>query len=484
MRARHRSSLALSVVGAALLGGESSSAAACVQDAPVTNDCRLDLVVGPVLMSNRATSMGGAYAGIAEGSDGYAVNAAAPGARTAQSHDWFDYDWQLGITFPSAFRNVDFENRGRTTEFRYDHFYFLTFGATLQFGPWGFGVSSDLQHYDLNPGATGDQPSFTATVSKTHALIARQFFGGDLVIGAGLRLVGLSFSRTDPGGASVTVASLAGTAPEVGVLIRPATLPLRIGATFRMPVTGVPAPDGASAVYGMVVPQSANLPWEVDFGIALQLGDRPLNPRWQNPHDDVGSLDDEIAAARLERATASRQRLEDAPRVARKALEVAEALLERRLRAEEDRALAELREEVSMIRKRQEKSRARDSILLSGSMLITGPTHDGISLESYFRQIVARSGRLTTFSPRAGVEVELLPNYLKLRLGAYVEPTRFGAIPDATAFRGHATAGFDLALFRWSAFGILESDARWQLTTVADLAPRYSNYGLSLGIWH
>src|SRR5207249_4682205 len=117
--------------------------------------------------------------------------------------------------------------------------------------------------------------------------------------------------------------------------------------------------------------------------------------------------------------------------------------------------------------------------------LVTGPTEDGISLESFFRQTkLARTGRHTTISPRAGLETELVPEILKLRLGSYIEPTRFGSEPDSRAFRQHVTGGFDVYLFKWTVFGLFDEGTAWRLTTAADVAPRYSNYGLSVGVWH
>ena len=97
---------------------------------------------------------------------------------------------------------------------------------------------------------------------------------------------------------------------------------------------------------------------------------------------------------------------------------------------------------------------------------------------------MTRAGRLTTFSPRLGLETEVYPSYVRARVGSYIEPTRFGSEPDAKAFRQHATFGADVYLFRWTVFGLFEDGTAWRATVAFDLAPRYQSYGLSIGNWH
>jgi hypothetical protein len=450
----------------------------------VTSDCSLDLVTSPALSSGRIVALGGAYEALGEGTDGYAQNAAAPALRAPWSNSWVDYDLDFSITFPSAFRSVDFENRGYITPFTYQNFYFLTLGANLQLGAWGFGVVSDVQFYDITPSGSTDGTTYGATLSRTHALLARSLFGGDLVVGAGARIVGFEISQ-NAGNQGTALLSLAGSAPEIGVLVRPDDLPFRIGFTYRAPVSSDhPADGSASQVAGLVVPHNAHLPWELDFGVALQGGPRPLNPKWINPHDDEADLRDEIRLAREKRVQERAIALRDAKGADRVKIEHDLDEREKKLRAEEDAETKRFQKEVKAIRKQRYLAMAREYVLLTLGFLITGPTVDGISLESYFSQKATRSGRNATFSLRAGVETELVPNLLKLRVGSYVEPTRFGSEPNARDFRQHITGGFELALFRWSVFGLLSDDTRWRLNTMLDLAPRWSNYGLSIGFWH
>jgi hypothetical protein len=68
---------------------------------------------------------------------------------------------------------------------------------------------------------------------------------------------------------------------------------------------------------------------------------------------------------------------------------------------------------------------------------------------------------------------------LQLRTGSYIEPSRY----DDGRSRQHFTFGFDVRLGAWSAFGIA-GDQIWRFTSALDLAPRYQNFGVSVGAWH
>jgi hypothetical protein len=47
----------------------------------------------------------------------------------------------------------------------------------------------------------------------------------------------------------------------------------------------------------------------------------------------------------------------------------------------------------------------------------------------------------------------------------------------------HATAGFDLHVFDWSVFGLF-GDTAWRITAVVDVARRYFDWGVGIGVWH
>src|SRR6185369_6736617 len=74
-------------------------------------------------------------------------------------------------------------------------------------------------------------------------------------------------------------------------------------------------------------------------------------------------------------------------------------------------------------------------VQVASSMLISGPVENAVGVESLMTQVVNRSGQKTVTSVRLGIESGVIPEYLKLRAGTYVEPTRFeGSTP-----RAHAT---------------------------------------------
>jgi hypothetical protein len=95
-------------------------------------------------------------------------------------------------------------------------------------------------------------------------------------------------------------------------------------------------------------------------------------------------------------------------------------------------------------------------------------------------QVVNRSGQKTVMSPRLGLESGVIPEYLKLRAGTYLEPTRFeGSTP-----RGHVTAGLDVKLAVWNVFGLWPDNYMWRLGLGADVAHRYSTWGVTIAGWY
>jgi hypothetical protein len=93
---------------------------------------------------------------------------------------------------------------------------------------------------------------------------------------------------------------------------------------------------------------------------------------------------------------------------------------------------------------------------------------------------VNRSGQRTVASPRFGIESGVIPEYLKLRAGTYLEPTRF----DGSSPRAHFTAGLDLKLLVWNVFGFWPDDYMWRLGLGVDNAPRYYTFGVTIAGWY
>jgi hypothetical protein len=232
------------------------------------------------------------------------------------------------------------------------------------------------------------------------------------------------------------------------------------------------------------------LPWELEVGAALQVGPRPLNPRWLDPHEQEARERRQIQDDRAARKAAQEAELRgitDPKRMYDRAREL--SYQEIYVRREEDKRLDEIRANLLAERRARYANWPRERITVLIDVLISGKAPDALGLESFFSQQAAlrdptapaafrRSGERISYSPRLGLEGEPVPDRMQTRIGTYIEPSRFGGLS-----RQHFTFGFDVKLFAWSVFG-LAGDTTWRIGGVADLAPRYQSLGLSLGAWH
>ena len=327
-------------------------------------------------------------------------------------------------------------------------------------------------------------------LGRLHVVLGRSFLGGQFSVGGGVRAVTLSIDSTQ-GGSSTNQVSMEGIGPELGILVRPNYLPWRLGATFRAPVFGSGSADSATPVdpaRPFVQPASILLPWELELGAAIQVGPRPFNPEWLDPHRQEGALRQQIREDREARAAAQGAELRTITEPSRrraKELEVAQD--EGLVRRGEEKRLADAHDSLLLERKARYANWPRERITVLMDLLITGTSHDAIGLESFFSgqaspgggvSTFKRSGEKVSYSPRLGLEGEPVTDRIQTRIGTYIEPSRFGGVA-----RQHFTFGFDVKLFAWSLFG-LAGDQVWRIGGVCDLAPRYQNFGLSLGAWH
>ena len=83
-----------------------------------------------------------------------------------------------------------------------------------------------------------------------------------------------------------------------------------------------------------------------------------------------------------------------------------------------------------------------------------------MGIESFLDRTVKRSGTSLSYSPRIGLETETAPNWLRLRAGSYLEPSRFPG--NSKGARVHGTLGFDEKLFPWTAFGLFHDGTQWR----------------------
>ena len=212
--------------------------------------------------------------------------------RDPYSTSWFDYDISVGISFPGAYANTDFDNHGTQQHASAGNFTDLNVGGTFQFGALGVAATGDLQQFSLSSPQEGHS-GLVLQLGRWKALGAYAFFDGQLAVGGGARIVTMQILQQSGG----TLLTMTGAAPEVGALLMPTGRPWRIGVTARAPVDGgifgganVTTMNGVRSVSGFVLPDQVEMPWEAELGFAYQLGPRPLNPGWENPHDDEAPL--------------------------------------------------------------------------------------------------------------------------------------------------------------------------------------------------
>lgn len=454
-----------------------------------TSRYAIDISQGPVLGGSRLTGLGGAYVAIAEDVDGDLQNPAAPAVRPFYSVDWFDWWLGLGFTFP-ALNELDYFNtgeRGDSTRAP-SSFLFLTPALNLQWGTFGVGLTVEAQSYSADAGSLLEN-TLSTTIVTGHLQFANSFLDGQLIAGLGTRRVVLSLQDEFQLDARDSRFTSSGTGTEVGVLLRPNDQQFRVGASLRSSIETQPRftsellpneegdlvwenEDGERFYY----PSSVSLPWDANLGVAYQFG-RPLNPRWRAPRDMAKKRELQLSLARIEideaherdLATAAtpqeRDRIEQCYQQAVSDNDKEMELVLRTARLALSRELAEMQ---------------RFYVLLTGSVVITGVSKDAVGIESYFDQVVRRSGQKATFSPRFGMETEAVPDFLKLRVGGYLEAARAA---NAT-HRGHFTFGVDFRLFRYDVFGLWPADYLWRIGLVADIAPRYATWGISLGGWY
>jgi hypothetical protein len=415
-----------------------------------TSDYSLDLFQGPVLAGSRITGLAGAYSALAEGAEGHSFNAAAPVVRTPYSMRRTDWDATAGVTFPSSVSGTDFDNNGRTG-FTYGNFVFLTAGGQIQDRRAGVGATVNLQQYQLSGvDAAGVVPNEQVTsvvlrYGRGNLVGGYSFFDDQLYVGGGLRAAVLALVDSKLG-AEKELFSATGFGAEAGAVWAPKELPVRTGLTLRTPAEGKADPasrigadqNGDRKIGSTFLPSTIFLPWEIEAGAATQLGPRPLNPGWTNPESFT---EEELAAQAVEGES----------------------------RAATAKRLAKLRYD----------SLPRKKLLITSSVLITGPTKNAVGFESFLAQQVDRSGERVSVMPRLGLEGELVPGWLQLRGGSYLEPSRFRGV----APRPHGTFGFDVKTFSWDVFGLLDAGTYFRVSSAVDVSRQYFGWTLGAGVW-
>ncbi len=450
------------------------------------NGFAIDNHRGPVMGPSRSVGLGGAYAALVDGVDGVVFNPAGFAARSASDLAWFSPDVTLSLNFPQ--RNWD--NSGEAGR-DFDEFNVVQFGLGLRFGQLGVGWLGTAQTFLL--AARGGERPMSVSFQIHRVGAAYQFARGEITVGVAARIGTLSmgWSADANGITAARFLEYAGASPEFGLLWRPPDRPLRLGIAWRPEVEAVastplvgppPIREPMGCIPGragcFVVPRTMALPWELEINVAWMLG-RRFNHPWDDPHDARRTRRDEIVAARAQRDQTHRAALAAAvDPAAREELQVAWERAEPERRAAEDAELATF----DWRRRADLRARLRDLrgryLLLTAGVVLYGPVGRGQGIDAFMAQIERPSGRTTVASPRLGAEGEPIPHRLRLRVGSYLEPSRF----DEVSPRVHLTGGFDLRLFRWNAFKLV-APLDLKVSMTVDYSFNYMDWGISFGFW-
>ena len=427
---------------------------------------------------------------VAEGMDGVAVNPASVAVRLPYSWNRWDFSFGFDFAIGGWLPETDFLNRseageGEGAEVEQRSLLFGSVGLALQYDHAGVGASAEGQQQALSRSAdamAGLAPTdLTGNFGIIHGSVAYGFGDGQLVVGAGPRVTGVSLSRDS----SSSLVSVAGVGFQTGVVFKPTYYPFRIGATCKSPVTPDLGSDGERSVQSVYSATAIALPWQVAVGAAVQIGARRLNPPLETAEARARPLRRELdrraddREAELANAELSHAKQANADSARR--LEETKARHERE--EETDEGLLEDEERLADAAMRAEYlARPRFYLLVSSELFFLGPSPDSVGFGSFYqgRTPIERSGERFTLSPRLGLESEVIKNWLKLRVGSYLEPAR---VTGAT-HRIHGTFGFDLKLFEWDVFGLIGDFDSWRLSTAADAARQYLSTSFSIGFWH
>ncbi len=422
-----------------------------------SNNYGIDLFTGPITGPGRVIGMAGAYSAIATGIDGAQFNPAGYAERAEQEIDWWEWELTGGISLGGLFGRNDVDNNGTSALATADAVR-LNLSGRVQFAHLGVGLTTTIQNYTLSDdgGKSADISFVTVRAGGAYA-----FMEGALVLGAGVRSIALGVG--DPA-SSTTVVNFQGIGFETGMLWRPMLQRYRIGAAFRSAVDSKPDAGGMQTTdearvmraQGLVLPGRVHVPWEFQGGFAYLFGERRANAPWRHTDDLKQHL-----KRRIETRTYVAPDTHGGAAYPGLPTDNPKAALQT--------AIANDRE----AERRYLRAQPRRYILLSADFVLSGPTERGQSVEAFLVQRRETSGRKPSYGFRAGAESEFLQDRLKMRAGSYLEPSR----TNRSYYRPHATLGADVRLFDLWGWSI-----RGTLTT--DVAPRYFDWGLSVGFWY
>ncbi|MEI9937737.1 MAG: hypothetical protein WDO69_11010 [Pseudomonadota bacterium] len=368
--------------------------------------------------STRFIGLGGAFVAIADDTEGVAINPASAAVRLPYSWDAFSFSFGIDISIATWLPKNDLFNAPESAG--KSGSLFGSFAVLANYRHAGFGVAAEAEQNSASQQAQGFSTKLAANFGLVRPAVAYGYFDGQLELGAGLRIVGFSLN-----GGQSNVPLTAGIGYTAGLIVKPRGQQYRVGAAIEQPINAeLPGEDGAA-------PTTVHVPWTAAFGFAYQFGRRHLNPAFVTV-DERARLDNPgHEPTKGEKKDAEQELLEEYQK--------------------DQTWYLLLSTELALIQ-------GGGDVALGSSLALDRPL----------------------ISPRLGVESEVLPRYLRLRAGSYLElPTT-----DQGHARLHGTGGVDIKLFEWSIFGLVHPFDYWQLSLAADGAKSYLNTSFSIGFWH
>jgi hypothetical protein len=381
--------------------------------APFDGSQGVDAYNGLVVSFGRATAMGGAYAGVAEGLDGAVFNPASVAHRSRSLDRAWDFDVVLNWIIPGeALAREDLGNEGHADPSLTDRAS-VQMGVGLQLGRLGLAFLVRAWSITAN-GAHGDQ--LRIQLQDTALSGGWSFWRDQLAVGADLVLVaGMPQWAPRPGDVFQS-ATYSGLHLRAGALYRPVGQPFRLGLALD-PGQSVTRSKGGAEL-PVTLPRSIDFPWTLSLGASMFLGRN-------------GDLFNELP------------------------------VVERRDHPEWDPGP-------------DYEAGSWEPVLLSAQLDVAGRTPGAVSPLSYVHQQsqpAMPSGAHVSLEPHLGAEWTAIDRWLVVRGGSYLEPSRTGA-----GSRVHGTFGFQVRI------PVTWLDLKASFT--ADLASRFNNYSIGVGLWN
>ena len=379
----------------------------------------IDAVRGTIRGSTRFIGLAGAFVAIADDTKGVPINPASVAVRLPYSWDAFSYGFGVDFSVASWLPKNDIYNQPE--EPNRNGALFGSIAAIVNYRHAGFGLSAEAEQNDVSHRAQGVSANLTANFGLVHLDTAYGFFEGQLLLGAGMRVLGLSFDSSSRRNALLT----SGLGATAGFIVKPTGQQFRIGAAVEQAIDAHFEGDAATP------PTTMHVPWTAALGLAYQFGSRPLN----RPFVTAGD--------RARQNAAGCEPTDD-----------------------------DTKEAAKQLFDEYQKEQTWYLLVTTELAVLEGPHNAPLGNYVPIDRML--------FSPRLGLESEVVPGWLRLRGGSYVELP----VTKEGEARVHGTAGADIKLFAWSVFGLVHPFDYWQLSLAADGAKHYLNTSFSVGFWH